>query len=70
MSKLTAAERDALPSQDFAGPEGSYPIPDASHARNALARVMQFGSPALQSRVKSKVAAKFPGIHQGKPPQG
>ena len=48
-SKLTAKQRQALPRSSFAlpgqgtGPKGagagSYPIPDISHARNALARV-------------------------------
>lgn len=41
MSKLTAARRNALPSSTFAGPDRSYPIPDASHAANAKARATQ-----------------------------
>ena len=51
-----------MPKRDFAlpgkgsGPEGkqggSYPIPDISHARNALARVSQFGSPAQNRKVR------------------
>lgn len=41
MSKLTAARRDALPASKFAGPDRSYPIPDASHAANAKARASQ-----------------------------
>ena len=48
------------------GPEGkqggSYPIPDESHARNALARVSQHGSEAEKRKVKSAVAKKFPDI--------
>jgi hypothetical protein len=69
---LTAGERKGLPSKDFAlpghgkGPEGkgsgSYPIPDESHGRNALARVSQFGSSAEKAKVRAKVHAKFPGI--------
>ncbi len=64
MAKLTAAKRKAIPSKDFAGPDRSYPINDASHARNALARVSQHGTPALKARVKSAVKKKYPGIKQ------
>ena len=64
MAKLTTAKRKAIPSKDFAGPDRSYPINDASHARNALARVSQHGTPALKSRVKSAVKRKYPGIKQ------
>lgn len=63
---LTAKKRNALPGKDFAGPDRSYPINDASHARNALARVSQHGSPALKAKVRSKVARKYPGIKQAK----
>lgn len=41
MSKLTSAERKALPASEFAGPGRSYPIPDRSHAVNAEARAAQ-----------------------------
>ena len=42
MSKLTYGERSSLPKSDFALPrERKYPIPDANHARNALARVSE-----------------------------
>ena len=64
MAKLTTAKRKAIPSKDFAGPDRSYPINDASHARNALARVSQHGTPALKVRVKSAVKRKYPGIKQ------
>lgn len=73
--KLTAKARQALPKSDFAlpgkgeGPEGagagSYPIPDASHARNALARVSQHGTSEEKAAVRRKVASKFPDIEQG-----
>lgn len=62
MAKLTAKKRNALPGSTFAGPDRSYPIPDASHARNALSRVSQFGSSELKAKVRAKVAKKFPGI--------
>jgi hypothetical protein len=73
--RLTAAARQHLPKSDFAmpghgkGPKGagagSYPIPDASHARNALARVSQHGSSAEKARVRAKVHAKYPDIGKG-----
>ena len=72
MAKLTAKRRQDLPRSDFAlpgkgeGPKGagsgSYPIPDAAHARNALARVAQHGSPEEQARVRAAVHRKFPNI--------
>ena len=62
MSKLTAARRKKIPTKDFAGPDRSYPVEDKNHARNALARVSQFGTPALKARVRAKVKAKYPGI--------
>lgn len=65
MTKLTAAARKKISGKNFAGPDRSYPIEDASHARNALARVSQHGSPALKARVRAKVHAKYPGM--GKP---
>ena len=42
--------------------KGKYPINDAVHARNALARVAQHGTPAEKAIVQRKVHAKFPGI--------
>lgn len=62
MAVLTAKARKAIPTKNFAGPDRSYPINDASHARNALARVSQFGSPALKAAVRAKVHARFPNI--------
>lgn len=62
MAKLTTKARAGIKSSNFAGPDRSYPVEDASHARNALARVSQFGSPALKSKVRAKVKAKYPGM--------
>jgi hypothetical protein len=62
MAKLNAKRRNALPAKSFAGPDRSYPIEDASHARNALARASQHASPALKSKIRSKVHAKYPAI--------
>ena len=75
MARLTTKGRNKLPSKDFAlpgrgaGPKGkgagSYPIPNASHARNALARVSQHGTPGEKATVKRAVEKKFPGIAVG-----
>lgn len=70
MAKLTYKARASMPKKSFAlpgkrkGGKGGYPIPDANHARNALARVSQFGTPAQKATVRAKVHAKFPGIGQ------
>jgi hypothetical protein len=60
MGKLNAAKRNALPAADFAGPDRSFPIEDASHAQNALARVSEFGSPKVKAEVRSKVKKAYP----------
>jgi len=65
MADLSTSQRNNLSSGDFAIPSkapgsGSYPIPDLAHARNALARASQFGSPAEQQQVRQAVYRKFP----------
>lgn len=65
MAKLTARARKKIAPKNFALPGRRYPIEDASHARNALARVSQHGSPAEKATVRAKVHAKYPGIGQG-----
>lgn len=45
--------------------ERKYPIPDASHARNALARVAANGTAAEKAKVRAAVKKKFPGIDVG-----
>jgi hypothetical protein len=62
MAILSAAKRKQMPTQEFAGPNRSYPIPDANHARNALSRASQNASPDEQATIKAKVKRKFPGI--------
>jgi hypothetical protein len=62
MAKLTAKARKALPKSEFAGPDRSYPVPDKSHARNALARASQqvnagHLSPAAAKRIRAKANA-------------
>lgn len=65
MAKLTSKARNALPQKDFALPGGRYPIEDASHARNALARVSQHGSPEEKAKVRAAVHRKYPSIGNG-----
>ena len=68
MAKLTTKERNNLSGSQFAGPDRSYPIENASHARNALARASQHASPELQAKIKAKVRRKFPNIRvEGEP---
>lgn len=62
MAVLTTKARNALGSTQFAGPDRSYPIPDKSHARNALARASEYASPSEQASIKAKVKKKFPSI--------
>lgn len=64
MARLTYAVRKALPSGSFALPGRRYPIEDASHARNALARVSQYGDEEEKSRVRGAVRRRYPGIMQ------
>jgi hypothetical protein len=71
MAKLTTRARKQIPTKSFALPGRRYPIEDASHARNALARVSQHGSPAEKAAVRAKVHSKYPGIaqtHHNEPP--
>ena len=62
MARLTAKERAKLPASDFALPGRRYPIEDKAHARNALARVSQFGSPTMKAEVKAAVHRQFPSL--------
>lgn len=61
----TKAGRAAMSPDDFAIPERMmYRIDDAAHARDALGRVVQAGSPADIARVRAAVAKRYPGIEQ------
>lgn len=70
----TQAGRTRMSASNFAIPKGKgskpgrnqYRIDDAAHARNALARVSQFGTPTEKRMVRSKVARKFPSIGKRK----
>jgi|GEM_PF-1033906 len=67
--KLSYKEREALPDSDFCivkvvnGKKiRKYPIPDINHARNALARVAQHGTPEEKKIVRQKVYARYPSL--------
>lgn len=59
MAKLTTAARKKISGKNFAGPDRSYPIEDASHARNALARA---SGKAVEGRVRAAVHRKYPNM--------
>jgi hypothetical protein len=63
MAVLTTRARKRLPKKSFAIPEkDGYPIEDAAHARNALARVSQHGSSSEKKRVRAAVHKRYPKI--------
>lgn len=63
MAKLTYGERKSLPASTFAEPKArKYPIPDASHARNALSRVSGNGTALEKAVVRAEVKRRFPNI--------
>lgn len=61
-NKLTTTARKHIAPKNFALPGRRYPIEDPAHARNALARVSQHGSPEEKAKVRAKVHRKYPGI--------
>jgi hypothetical protein len=59
--KLSTEGRKDLSTSEFAIPGSrSYPIHDLNHAKNALARVSQFGSDSEKSRVRAAVHRRYP----------
>lgn len=69
--ELTTRGRKQIDPENFAVPEkapgpGSYPIHDLAHARNALARVSTFGSPAEKAKVEKAVYKKYPALKSRK----
>src|SRR6476620_10807158 len=56
-------ERKKLSKKSFALPgKRKYTIPDKAHARNALARVAQHGTPAEQKKVEAAVRKRYPSL--------
>src|SRR6185312_5780587 len=62
--RISAVPRSARNSvKSFALPgKRKYPIPDKAHARNALARVAQHGTPAEQKKVEAAVRKRYPSL--------
>jgi hypothetical protein len=59
----TKAGRAAMAASNFGLPgQKKYRIDDAAHARNALSRVAQHGTPAQKKQVRARVKAKYPSI--------
>lgn len=60
MAKLTTSKRKKEPGKDFGLPEErKYPMPDASHARNAKARASEMEHQGkLSAADKKKIDAK------------
>jgi len=74
---LTTEDREDLKQKQFAlpkkaedkeekGESGNYPIPDLSHARNALAMVARYGSSSEQAKVRAAVYKKYPELDKRK----
>jgi hypothetical protein len=70
LATLTAAKRKNLAKSSFAVPKGkgsnpgtdSYPVNDLAHAKNALSRVAQNGTPEEKRMVLAAVSRKFPAL--------
>jgi hypothetical protein len=63
----SSKNRTKLSKKAFALPgKRKYPIPDKAHARNALARVAQNGTPAEQKKVRAAVTKRFPSLRKKK----
>jgi hypothetical protein len=59
----TKAGRASMSTSSFALPgKKKYRIDDLPHARNALARVAQHGTPTEKKQVRAKVTAKYPSL--------
>jgi hypothetical protein len=74
--KLSYGERKSMPKKEFAlpgkreGGKGGYPIEDKAHARDALTRVAQHGTPAEKKEVRAKVHDEYPSIDGRHEPKG
>lgn len=66
MAELSQKERDRLPRGRFGLPqERKYPLPDAAHARSALARAAQFATPEERAEIARNVHRLYPRIKIG-----
>lgn len=62
MAELQAGQREQIKEKLFAIPPDRYPIHDVEHARNALVRVRQHGTPAEKSKVYAAVTKRYPAL--------
>ena len=62
MSKLSAKQRKAMPSGEFAGPGRSFPMNDVTHARMAVS-MEKYASPATKAKINAR--AKAMGVDVG-----
>lgn len=67
---LDAEKRSHISEDNFALPGRRYPIHDLPHARNALARVSQYGTPSEKAKVKAAVHKKYPSMGVQKKAEG
>lgn len=65
-----ADARKKIPADAYALPGKRYPIHDEAHARHAMARISQNGTPAEKSKVKSAVQKKYPKLGAQKLAEG
>ena len=61
MARLSAGTRREMPKSEFAGPDRSYPVPDAAHAKLAKAMAAKYAPPAERARIDAKADAKLRG---------
>jgi outer membrane lipoprotein SlyB len=75
MAILKTASRKALPKKDFAGPGRSFPIEDATHAREAISgatrseragNISASEEGAIKSRARAKLGGATDGLGRGK----
>jgi len=63
---LSAQMRGQIKAKNFAvrprGGEPKYPLPDLEHARNALTRVRQYGTPGEKAQVYKAVTDRYPAL--------
>lgn len=68
MAELTAKGRKRVKESNFVyppskkNPRGKYPIHDLDHAKNALSRVSQHGTPVEKKKVRAAVYRKYPAL--------
>lgn len=71
MSKLTTKQRKKLPKSEFGLTKSrKYPMPDKSHAKNAMARASEMeGKGKISKSTEKKIDAKARKVLKGKTPK-